>query len=898
MGAAVIFCSILRFAAWEAALFAASIRLARAAGRRSRRAEQEWLLVLAIQIALESSFAALASFTRANSAAAYWIAAGACALAAVAVPGGRDAFSRAAAAIGRLEIFEYPKTAALMAALCAPLVLLSFRPVEEIDSLNYLHYLLEWMANRATPYLFASNYVAFWELSFLPSWMIAGVDLFFPLLALKAVVLLALAASLAGRELGLRRKLLLWTVFGSLLLRHFWYGYSGVPTLKNDALHGAGFLLLTLVVLRAVRRPLASADVALLAFGAAFALVKYPGVFLVVAALGAVLFGQRHALRRNPRHAAAVALAISVFVLLTTGHYYFRTLVEHGSPFYPYQINLGFLHLPGAADLSNTSIFYSLRDPRLWRVLFLPASGVSPAGLLFPIALGATLLMGAWRLIRAGAGWLRHRTAPAALDWTAFAILGGWIIYGRSVYSAGASPGDLGFLLNGLSSIRYVDGVLPMSELWLVALMAPFGWLAPALVAVNLASRLLMLYAKVPLELFPAVVVVATAVLAFLVFAGLGRLGPKRWGWPATLAVAACLVMFGPFVVERNRKQWTAYWNDLKPALALARGPDLVALEDPEGGYFAGQVVAAGNPVQSAVLALSAEEINAIPAGVRPRYLALLMTPGPAAGAWRTRHAAELARWGYLPLVEGRNGALFECAVRPVRPGPGAVLDAWFVPQGAAAMPGQIIPSGRVLQPGDVVALSSGDLVRFTPEGREPLEPADGLRIRLLNCGPLDSEGKPRGVTYRWESGKWLLQDAIFGNPLSLRGRSLRPAIAGGRYREDWREGRDPSLRLSAENDAAFLAYIGQYPASLPDHVPVTIRALVRCPKGCVLAAVGRVHSVERSVPGGGWSEVSLNFVFRRAEDPQHYSLGIDHCRQGDWFDVRSFELAPGFFPF
>jgi len=898
MDAAIIFSSILKFAVWQAALFAASIRLARATGRRGRHAEEQWLLVLAIQVTLESSLAALVSFTRVNSVAVYWIAGGVCALAAVAVPGARDAFSRAAAAVRRLEVFQYPKSAALMAALATPLVLLSFHPVEEIDSINYLHFLIEWMANRATPYLFTLGYPAFWELSFLPSWTITGVDLFFPLLALKAVVLLALAAWLAGRELGLRRRLLLWTVFGSILLRHFWYDYSGVPTLKNDALHGAGFLLLTLVALRAVRRPLASADLVLLAFGVAFATVKYPGVFLVVPALGAVVFGQRRALRRNPRHAAVVASAISVFVLLTTGHYYLRTLIEHGNPFYPYQINLGFLHLPGAADLSSTSIFFSLRDPRLWRVLFLPASGLSPAGLLFPIVLGATLLAAPWRLIRAGAGWLRHRTAPTALDWTAFAILCGWLLYGRSMYSASASPGDLGYLLNNLSTIRYVDGVLALSELWLVALLAPFGWPAPALVAVNLASRLLMLYAKVPLELFPAGMVVAAAVLAFLVFAGLGRLGTKRWGLPAALAAVACLMMFGPFVVERNRKQWTAYWDDLKPALALVRGPDLVELEDPEGGYFTGHVVAAGNPVQSAVLALSAEEIDAISDIVRPRYLALLITPGPVAGGWRLRHKTELERWGYVPLVEGRNGAVFEREILTFPPDPGALLDAWFVPQGVAAMTGQIVPGGHVLQPFDVVALSSGDLVRFVPQGRAPLGRTDGLRIRLLNCGPLDSGGKPKGAVYQWKSGKWLLQDASFFDPMPGPERSFRPAIAEGRYREDWHKGRDPFLRLSADNGAAFLAYIGQYPASLPDHVPVTIRAVVRCPKGCVLAAVGRVHSVEKSVPAGDWSDVSVDFVFSPDENPQHYSLGINHCRQGDWFDVRSLGLAPGFFPF
>ena len=95
------------------------------------------------------------------------------------------------------------------------------------------------MANRATPYTFATNYVAFWELSFLPAWTITGLDAFFPLLALKSIALLALAAWLAGRAFGLRAPILLWTIAASLTLRHFWLESSGVGTLKNDALHGA-----------------------------------------------------------------------------------------------------------------------------------------------------------------------------------------------------------------------------------------------------------------------------------------------------------------------------------------------------------------------------------------------------------------------------------------------------------------------------------------------------------------------------------------------------------------------------------------------------------------------------------------------------------------------------------
>ena len=77
---------------------------------------------------------------------------------------GRPAFLHRAHPSGKISAIHF----ALLAALAVPLLCLSFHPVEEIDSINYLHYLIEWMGNRATPYTFATNYVAFWELSFPP----------------------------------------------------------------------------------------------------------------------------------------------------------------------------------------------------------------------------------------------------------------------------------------------------------------------------------------------------------------------------------------------------------------------------------------------------------------------------------------------------------------------------------------------------------------------------------------------------------------------------------------------------------------------------------------------------------------------------------------------------------
>jgi hypothetical protein len=607
VSAATAALAILRFGAFEAAVFAASARLSRRFG------PDRWLAILAIDIAVESSIAGALSFARLNSPAPYWAAAVLLAL-----------YGR----WPRVEWTRWRPAAAVMMALAAPLVLLAFHPVEEIDSINYLHYLIDWMANRTTPYHFATYYVAFWELSFVPAWIVTGFDLFFPILALKGIALLAAAAWLVGRELSIDTRVLGWTVFGAVTMRHYWLEYSGVATLKNDALHGAGFLILLLVVLRAARRRLDLSEIALFGFGLAFAAAKYSGVFIGGVAAAAVVW-----LARDKRLLWAIPM-----VLLTTGHYYVRSLVQFRNPFWPFQINLGPLRLPGQADLSYTSILFHVRDPRLWKLLFLPQSGVSPAGILFPEILAGMLLLGVW--------WVaRRKRGP--LWWAALLIVCGWALYFRSVYSASAGHDDLAFLGNSLNSIRYVDGILAASELWLAALLGRF---ALPLVAINTISRLVLLYARLPFPAWPVCVVVAAAGIAIWL--------ARKW---APAVVATALLAGGPLVVEINRVRWTTYWNEVKPALAELRGPDLAVFAPDEGSFFAGHVVAAGNPVHPEVRAFVADELDRLEPAARPRFLAVLVTPG---SDWRPHYAARIATWGYLPRIEIENAAVLEIKPR------------------------------------------------------------------------------------------------------------------------------------------------------------------------------------------------------------------------------------------
>jgi hypothetical protein len=610
--------AVLQFAAVQAAFFVLALVLV---GRASRPGD--FLLVIAVELTLESSVAGLLSFTGLNSRAAYWLAVVVCLGLAV-------TFRRRAG----LKLPSF-RALPIVIAVLVPLAFLSFHPVDEIDSINYLHYLIEWMANRSTPYDFATYYVAFWELSFLPTWVVTGVDFFFPLLALKSVALFALAAWLLGRELRLKTPLLALTVMGSCTLLHLWAGPSGVPTLKNDALHGVGFLLLTLVAVRASRRRLERTDILLLAAGIIFAPVKYLGVFIVPIALAIILW------HRWRQFDWRVAVAICVAALATTWHYYVHHILAYGSPFYPVQINLGPIHLPGTADLSNTSILWNIRNPEVWRIFFWPEGGISPAGLLFPVILAVTLVL-------SGVLLLRRTYRPLAL-----LILCGWLLYFRSALGAGGSPGDLHFIRSDLNTLRYAEGALAAGELMLATL---FPRIAAPFLGVNLASRLYLLYRRIPIALFPIPVIVACSIGAALLFVFIRR--PKL---QATLAVGALLIAC-PILVDRNRALWTPYWNDLKPDLAIVRHQDLAVLALTDGGYFAGHVVAAGNPVNPAVRCYLPEQMNALPATQRPRYLAVVFSPGSdAAATWRN---SVNPSWDYTPIREGKYGMLLKREIR------------------------------------------------------------------------------------------------------------------------------------------------------------------------------------------------------------------------------------------
>ena len=522
-------------------------------------------LAISLNITVSALCATILTFLHLNSPRAYLM------LAAV--------FAAIAVSLGwsRLEQFRYrtqhtQRAMALWLALGIPLAL-SIRPIEEVDSLYNLHYIMGWLQNRTSPYHSAYHYVPFWELSFVPGLALTHGDLFFWYNSLKPVLLLGLVLFLIAGELGLPEWLTRWTLPALLLFPHLWLGPSGVSTIKNDMIYAAGFAMMALAAMRAAQRKSTAADIAILSLAATFVGVKFSGPVVLLAWTGCLILVSG-SIWKNLRTSALTLCAIVGVWMITVGHYYFHNFAVYGSPVYPYQINVGPLHLPGTADLTYSSILYNLHDARLWRYFFLPQRRLSPAGVFFPLILPAILIGSA---ITAIVALVRRRIT----NLTALALfqLVSWGVYFRSTFSASAMPGDLAFVANDLNSLRYVEGPLLIGELCLVWALFKIGTprvLILMAVAAQAGSRLVILSHRAPDGSW-LLTILFGLMLALFPLAMRPRLMPAA---PAVL-LGLCLVC-GSYLVERRRPAWLKAVQPLYLPLYEAPPQELFYLIDNE----------------------------------------------------------------------------------------------------------------------------------------------------------------------------------------------------------------------------------------------------------------------------------------------------------------------------
>jgi hypothetical protein len=810
---------------------------------------------------IEGIAASAISFAHANSIPAYAAVAALCLVCCAR----RAVVAETLTRLRGLSLWQFGITVAVLLAAAIPLFFLTLKPINEPDSANYLHFLLEWRAGRSTPYNFSTYYVAFGTSRFLPALVLSRTDWFFGFVALEPVLLLGLGLYLVAAELEIPPRLRLWSASAAVALQHFWGSHSGVGTLKADSVHAAGLVLLALVLVRAAHSAGRFSPL-LFAFALVFTTEKYTGVFLAILATGALLWLRVPIMRMLP----AAAL-----ILVTTGHFYLHSLRLWGNPFYPFTVRFGPFELPGTGDLSDTSIFANRHDPRLWKLLFVPAHGLSPAGLLFPGILVLTPIAALWILLTG----VRRRPP---VFWLAGLLLAGWLLFARTFWGAGPQPHTLEFLEADLSTLRYVEGFLALGEIFLVWFLWKRGVpqsILPFVAALDGASRLWLLYRQPNLHLFAPALWVGAALLA-----GLAAL---RFAAYALVAIGLALIIMAPAITGRNRALWFPEWQPIYQAFSDLQPTTVFLFENPATGYSALHFALCGPYLKHDVRA--SPDISDIR---QAHYVVRLRS------ALEALSGAEALPPGYRPVLRARYGSVSERASS--RPWDADQVDAWYLPPGkiaAAELPvdaGAAKESCHRLQSGEQVFVPPLTVLRLKEDETQSLEPAEGSAMRLLNCGVLVN-GRPQGLLYRYRAGAWRRDRA----PLPL---AEPPAISierGSFQIERLADDRGPYLRIRAQNDAQWLVLVTALPP-LGEAEPFTAFATARCPAGTSttfwLWTRNEVSDFD-SPASGQWHEFR---EWRRARHPapdDHLAIGRKYVHAGDSFDVREQDALPGIEP-
>jgi hypothetical protein len=809
-------------------------------------------------------------------------------------------------------------------------------PVQETDSLSSLNFMLDWLNNNATPYIFLPSYVPLWELTYMPALAITHSDIFFWLAALKVILLLALALYSLGRELGLSRILALLTTLNSVALYHYWVdGPGGITTLKNDMPIAAGVVLIALTIIHVAHHGINKTNGLWLVLGFTLATVKYNG--FIIAAFGLLLyliitFKQ---IWKERKTALKWILLIIVFLLITTGHYYLHNLIFHGNPFYPIQLGIANISLPGTMVLPNTSILDNIGDIRVWQAFFFPSSIISPAGLLFPLTLAATLVICFVLVVRTFITLIRRKQKPQIeMSCLAVFILVSWLLYFKTNFSAGANPGDL-FYLTDLASLRYVQGIIGLSELFLVYLLIRIKVpekLLWGLVGLNLISRLWIMYPR----FYPVVnnvtfILLLIIIVGSLLFAGLSHIRTKWrgiiWGY-----LALCLLIItigGPLMIEQNRTNWCPYYKDVWTTLYDLPASRVYVVSDPYGSkYLKDRFVVSGRHLQHTVVAGSEQDLmnQSGDASSPADFIALLRNPNLPDKAGLLDFGTRLSQQGYTTIAVNDYSILlqltetvsFSDVVKETRD------VAWFVDTSKVIFPGssvdtgQIQPEERMLQAGDLALL--GDPVELYLIGDQKAKKViadDGTSVIALNLGPLDEQGKTLGLWFTCKQGIWCpdMQGIQPTNPdYNFEGARANNALApwvisvseGGTYQVEYlKDETGPFVRIRATSDALWLIIVGSLPNNLVDNTPITIYGQIRSTSSAIQGLdlfyfIDKAQFNHVQVKGysrGDWEKLSLmqRIVFWSPDD--YYSLGLDSPKKGDYFDVRELSLYQGFFP-
>jgi hypothetical protein len=922
--------STLVYLAWQSVTLAGSAVLASNAIREGHNSPggiaQFAMALLGIHLLLTSSVGLLLTAVKGNSPAVYLCLA----LILLALVLMR---SRAALATFRSHSPWMPpggsrSFATLLACgivvLIPPLVF-NVAPVTEIDSLHSASALLRWAQNSASPYILAAGTGHFWEFAYLPGVVLTHSDHYHWLTSLEAVLLCAFAVYVAASLLGLRPALALLAALNAMAIYHFWYGPTGVMTLKVDMIFAAGTLILLVACLRMLLRKYDRATLLWFGLGLAFSIAKNNGPITALAALCVLALALLLQRNRPPKTFLYQCLTVATAVALVPGHYYVRNTVLFGNPFYPIELRLPGISLPGPIQsYAATSIAAHLGEPQLWLALLARQAPVHYAGALFPFTVLGIFLAGAYLIVRAA--YLRFRSRPvfAVLPFTAALAIIGWLLYFQSPWSAGAGPHDLAYLLPK-ASLRYVLPFLFLSEAVLLAVLTrlPFGGIAAyAAVLTSLGTRLYVLYFQLPgvssLSL-PGILAAPTRdiMIASAAIAALIALLLLLWRPPALIAMFAAagivLVCVAPVLVEANRELWLPLWRPVVRCLAREE-PSTVFHTNRwgSGELYAPAYASAGIHSQHRVTEGSADELlRSLAAGSPGAQFVVVTSSGELDQAELGRLEAGLARFDYAALGSTRWSAIYRRAPR--------------VPLALAPAPNRASfcfdPSCLCAQPagGPTMVFTASPVALWLRDrdGLRRLTGSEGQFVEVGNLGGQRPDGSMTGLHVSWNGSQWTFENETNESIKKRFGLSsldiTDPARSGwnvvGNVKWETSVMDSPvgrCLRIRVQEGGqkqGWAAVVYTLPPNLPSRTAASLTCRLRASGARAnlhyfdFGAHGVLESRSVDIPGSSWSRATITHTFQDSPVGDYVAIAIFDAAPGSYLEIREAAIARAVLP-
>ena len=800
------------------------------------------------------------------------------------------------------ELFVSPFSVLLFAGsvlVFLPPLLATMAPPSETDTLVNLSKLLEWVQYHKTPYHFAYNYVSFAEAAYVPVVVVARQDTVLWLPSVQAVLVFALAAYQLAR-LVLSSKLLAFVLaLNGTALVHFWYGVSGVATIKNDMLYNAGLLL---VVLSSLADFAAGQKILSRVFficGFIFASVKYSGPVFLAGMIAILFVAYRHEWKRYLRFFVTWT---AVTFLATTGHFYIKNLVRYGNPLFPMKLSVFGFSLPGTMDFQGTSILSNWRHPETWTGLL----GTLKEGPLFPIAFVGFLYFLPIVFVSR-----REKELGRGLRLLAASCLLAWLVYFASQWSAGMAPGDVG-MVTAHYSFRYASAADVLAKILFGACLIRFVprtfWVVFGLFAGDLIFRLFHLY-SVPIQFVPLWRAMGWSVAGLCLIAVAMFFLRSRARVALAGIIPVALVAASPGVGEINRSRW--WINEFKPVtdrLRNAAGSDVVVLNDP--ALWPLMYPASGQFFQHRILIQDQRTLLAKPGDCRtnPDAIVLFSTHMIPDELVDTLSPA-LNACG-LPLM-GRSvySAIFLTDKGSKVLPPGSVA-ASFVPDSEL----DEIASGKRKSPGSPLLTISGDrpvLMMSSSFGYRAVAGTASSRVKVVNLGGQLDHGGFSSLDFRWSPGGWRISEESLGGVISQF--TLSSILENGKANPSWVIGGGGKvaievagspghevLRLRAGADIPWMAVLFSGSTKIRNAAVTLfgeVRSVSQGPFTLTAASGGKYLQILKVSAPQSWTRLAVSQQFDTSATGFQLGAGLGSVKSGDLLEIRSLRILQAKLP-